>query len=1267
MKVKKAAQTEKGYKYQSLYAAKLMIEALNYKNEYERFIVEADNNDIAFSSLDDIVCFKGNNEVDYYQVKHTDNILRYSLSFDWLLDKDRNILVKMFNSYKEQIAKETENNKIGNIFFITPRESDICFHSCLDDHGSLIYEKINKKNLDIINKLFGEDVVIFKKFLKVLIFKTTEDYDLLEYSVKNELNLFSNEHNFDKYIRIVEQWATNKNIPNKDGIINKDNIKNALLNKKESLDQNFTIDQDYIELKDFSKKFEKQIKKNKLIVLYGDAGTGKSSFITNFFKDIKNYIRHYYFLSVNQPNNIERINIKNIEESLKEQLKEISNENFENSNLKEMIERHDLNCNIKSNPFYIVIDGIDHVHRNNKNNITPLSDFIGFILSLKLKNTKIIISTQMSELNIYPDILLKKSPKKEWLEINKLTKEDVLKYIKNQNFIIKDQLDSNKITEILYEKTQGHPLLLHYIKEDLKKTNIISKDKLDEIQVCKTINDYYDYILSNIDRYEKFTLLLMSKYNFVWYKKYLQEIINLTFNADIIDDENKIENNNIHFLFKKMFNNGFTFYHESLIRYVKEKTIIEKSNEKEYTLKLNEWIKFEAPEHIRNIWGKILTIEKDGVTNDIDYDWIAKRVSEGYSFAKLKELLSICIKKSRSKKSYEEMHYFDNLLYRLRNEYNLFLDAEALIEIYSNCKKEILFENLDIIYNNSLKSIYILAYISQKRNDCVELLNYAKLKFDNYNNYLKSKQVEIDSDDIDRYYDLLYIMFSDVNCFRGELPKTTYLTSHITLENNIIIEFKEIKDVEKIYRKSSEDNKKQLTLFLSLQYLKNHQKTKAMYFLFNVVKKDVCLETNTIIINDEDKKYFNLYFSYFLKCYYLRIKKGDGVKIRILDNSSNSINYLSSNFKYAIKSIIDYIRNDTNIDFENVFNIGITKCNPAEHYYLKKDKDFNEFKILISCLIHFFKTPNKLLDIQSINFFLEDNNIKKSIIFKLDNFLKIKIFDNNSILNIKNKIQDEFLFKIFTNDLEGDENEYFLLFRLLNKYDQFSSDLLFEFCRISLSYGFSKDTSIYSLIFSLTYLSDVDKKNTLILLNEISPQIYYLSEFTNLKELKPAICLFNSLLDKLFPKTEKELNAVKKYLDLQNLENYKNSKIYLDYNKDEYLNNRINERSSSFNESQTSENYLNNGDNWYSSIHFPDDFFYHVDNFLSIFGNDKNLDAIITKLIYNKSSNIFPYDKLVYVFCKRGQHIKALKLIKMFIKIFIEETEYLNIPAIKDI
>lgn len=265
---------------------------------------------------------------------------------------------------------------------------------------------------------------------------------------------------------------------------------------------------------------------------------------------------------------------------MKSQLKRISDADFGCSDLKEMIEIHDSNSNIKNNPFYIVIDGIDHVYRNNKENIKPLIDFFDLILSINLKNTKIIISTQMSDSKIYPELLLNKLPKEEWIEINKLTKEEVYKYIKNQNFIIKDKLKIRDVSNILYEKNKGHPLLLHYIKENFKKTNIINKESLDKIQTCETICEYYNYILSNVDGYEKDILFLMSKYDFVWYNNYLKEIINLIFEKNIINDEKELEHNNINFLFKQTFNNGFTFHHESLARYLKEINLIEKSEEK---------------------------------------------------------------------------------------------------------------------------------------------------------------------------------------------------------------------------------------------------------------------------------------------------------------------------------------------------------------------------------------------------------------------------------------------------------------------------------------------------------------------------------------------------------------------------------------------------------------------------------------------------------------------------------------------------------------
>lgn len=105
-------------------------------------------------------------------------------------------------------------------------------------------------------------------------------------------------------------------------------------------------------------------------------------------------------------------------------------------------------------------------------------------------------------------------------------------------------------------------------------------------------------------------------------------------------------------------------------------------------------------------------------------------------------------------------------------------------------------------------------------------------------------------------------------------------------------------------------------------------------------------------------------------------------------------------------------------------------------------------------------------------------------------------------------------------------------------------------------------------------------------MNSILPQIYYIGEYTNLKELKLVINLFNYLLEKLFPATIKELNSVEKYLDLTNIKDYKNTTFYLEYNEPEYRDDEINKKSLLFETNENAEGYLKVEKNWNSRLLF---------------------------------------------------------------------------------
>lgn len=238
------------------------------------------------------------------------------------------------------------------------------------------------------------------------------------------------------------------------------------------------------------------------IFLTGGPGSGKSTLLNRWTKSLIENVINYYafdFLNPSSPKNFyERGNAVNLFFDLVQQLKNSGVYHGEVLPYKDILFLKDIfseQLKILGDRFQatkektvILIDGLDHVPREYKEVANSFLRELPLPDSLP-EGVVIILGSQSFELKDLPQEIRKiNSSGDKTIKMSSLTKDNVHKYL--------DALFLNKsITtyerDLVYEKSQGHPLYLNYIAGWLERSDSIG-DLMKELpKIDGSIENYY--------------------------------------------------------------------------------------------------------------------------------------------------------------------------------------------------------------------------------------------------------------------------------------------------------------------------------------------------------------------------------------------------------------------------------------------------------------------------------------------------------------------------------------------------------------------------------------------------------------------------------------------------------------------------------------------------------------------------------------------------------------------------------------------------------
>ena len=656
----------RGYVYQDVLSTYLVLKYLLCENvKYE-----IDKKDLKEDSIDDLKIYVKQLKLNF-QIKHSENkvfelndikkegkISLYSLYNYFIKDRTSNPFYYFMLKWKFPIDDLKEwlievQNDAFQLKNITMYKLNLDYY---DDIVNILSLNVGIDIRDFFNKIFfcietpnfsGE----FGDFCGDL------EEQIVELARKIGIGSYPNE-NMDPNVfsmqlcdMIMNSRSTNKYNFSNEEIINKFRI----INNYGKVDETFEIDLGhYLNQKNKISNVIKIIEKNEKTIVSGSPGSGKSHLVHGIIealnqKNIKNSC-HYFFSNLLDEDSTKRLTfnsmIGNILSSIYEDFPEIKNEINSYAVSIDILNR--ATDKIKE-PYYLIIDGVDHAFRN---------------YNFAHTHEKLIASLKEIKTNEYVHVLVVSQPIKELSELDKWeiyslenwSYEEVKDYLSRFSNL-KDESEFLKV----YNKCSGNPLYLSYI------ANVEHGNQIDNFPIYSNdISDYYQYIIEK-KNFSFFQFLVSIPFYFS--KEEFIEMTNL--GEEALCFFKNIKN----ILVYSAINKGYKIYHESLKKYIYDQCYnrgLDLSKSKKI---IGEWLYnkgfYDNEKAYLNMFDLFYDCEEFGkIVEFCEYDFLIKSNSKCYSAREVKHNVDIMKKSVCKIKSYDSWIKYALINKALENYYD---------------------------------------------------------------------------------------------------------------------------------------------------------------------------------------------------------------------------------------------------------------------------------------------------------------------------------------------------------------------------------------------------------------------------------------------------------------------------------------------------------------------------------------------------------------------------------------------------------------------
>ncbi|GGX23281.1 ATP-binding protein [Undibacterium macrobrachii] len=689
--IKSSATTAAGYVYQTMQGVNLLCDWLEAPTRYKRIRFECDAETIAPKGLDDLVAVRADDKVDLWQVKFSPSPDKYLLEWKWLLEKKgkaggtaRTNIRKWFDA-----LDAIPPSKVGSIRLLTNRIPDLNIEKCLRG-GKFIDYKLAPMDIQArVEQDLGSEVNALRFFKMLEIMHSDKGFSSIESHVTQRLRRHSTPEGIETLKNRAINWSIQKSQPAPDGWITFEVLKSTLrITVPEPLPEDFTIPLGYrVPDNEFHAKFMSSLKARPLqpLVLTGPPGRGKSTYLSKVCELLESekipFVRHHYYLSA-ADRTYDRHTSFAVQESILAQVKEFHGD--------VVTPHHELTSSLLAcsahyktlgKPFVVIIDGLDHVWRNQGRDKRALDEIFNQLLPI-CENLVLVVGTQPVEDSQLPNRLIVEAPRNSWLELPSMSANAVLQYLRKEVQQGRLHLNANRSiieTELqeaaakLRERTAGHPLHVIYATEELIRTGReLSSWNVERLSgdLGHDAKTYYESLWQLLNASQKDVLRLVCEFRFFWPSRAFAEISTLSLSP--LPDVTAVE----HLLHASPA--GLRPFHESLIVFIKQTDGFEQRiNELENFVEI--WLDGDAPTALKVNWLWLIKARRgnsDELIRGLQRNWVLERLQEGYAPSLIENLLDSAEEYAVQTTRYAEAYRLRHLKYRLLNSLSYRLMGE---------------------------------------------------------------------------------------------------------------------------------------------------------------------------------------------------------------------------------------------------------------------------------------------------------------------------------------------------------------------------------------------------------------------------------------------------------------------------------------------------------------------------------------------------------------------------------------------------------------